>query len=182
MAKWKKEALSEIVRIKALAMDVDGVLTDGSIIWDSAGRESKVFNAKDGLGLSLAKTAGFYLIWITGRESLVVKIRAEELGVDVLLQGAREKGRVLLEACERLNISPREVAYIGDDLNDLPVLEMVGLRIAVGDAVEEVKGKAELVLDKEGGKGAVREAVEEILKKRGIYEETVQRFLKGLEG
>lgn len=162
-------------------MDVDGVLTDGGIIWDSSGREAKIFNAQDGLGISLAKCSGFLIIWITGRNSPVVEKRAEELGVDLLLQGARGKARALKDACQQLRISPKEVAYIGDDLNDLPAISLAGLKIAVGNAVEEIKQSADLVLEKEGGKGAVREAIEEILRKKGQYEEAVKLFLLRLE-
>ncbi len=183
MAHWKKEVstVSLVESIKGLAMDVDGVLTEGSIIWDSEGRESKIFNAQDGLGISLAKTAGLFIIWITGRNSIVVDKRAEELGVDLLIQGARGKAKALREACYQLGISPREIAYIGDDLNDLPALLLAGLKIAVGNAVEEIRDIADLILEKEGGRGAVREAIEEILKKQGKYEEARKLFLQKLE-
>lgn len=162
-------------------MDVDGVLTDGSIIYDSAGYESKMFNAQDGLGISLAKCLGLFIIWITGRNSTVVEKRAEELGVDLLAQGTRAKAKALRDACNQLGISPNEIAYIGDDLNDLPAISLSGLKIAVGNAVDEIKEIADLVLDKEGGKGAVREAIEEILRKQGKYEEARKFFLQKLE-
>ncbi|MBC7326603.1 HAD hydrolase family protein [bacterium] len=179
---WKKDVpLSLIKNLKAIAMDVDGVLTDGGIIWDSAGRESKIFNAQDGLGISLAKTAGLHIIWITGRESSVVEKRAKELGVDLLIQGARGKSKALRQACETLALSPEEIAYIADDLNDFPAFSLVGLKIAVGNAAKEIKESADLLLEKEGGKGAVREAIEEILRKRGKYEEIIKLFLEKLE-
>lgn len=162
-------------------MDVDGVLTDGSIIWDSAGNESKMFNAQDGLGISLAKCSGLFILWITGRNSTVVEKRAQELKVDLLIQGAKGKAKALKDACNQLGISTYEIAYIGDDLNDLPAISISGLKIAVGNAVEEVKNIADLVLVKEGGKGAVREAIEEILKKQGKYEEACKLFLQKLE-
>jgi len=182
MAYWKKEIpLSLIKNLKGIVMDVDGVLSDGGIILDSAGRESKAFNAQDGLGISLAKCSGLLIIWITGRDSVVVERRAEELGVDFLVQGAKGKTSALRDACQRFDISPKEIAYIGDDLNDFLAISLAGLKIAVGNAVEEIKQLADLVLEKEGGKGAVREAIEEILKKQGKYEEAIRLFLQTLE-
>jgi 3-deoxy-D-manno-octulosonate 8-phosphate phosphatase (KDO 8-P phosphatase) len=182
MAKWRKGFHpSWIKSIKALVMDVDGVLTDGGIIYDSSGNEAKVFNAQDGLGISLAKKAGLLIIWITGRNSPIVERRAKELGVNFLIQGAKGKARALREACEKLKISPEEVAYIADDLNDYPAYILSGLKIAVGNASEEIKERADLLLTKEGGKGAVREAIEEILRKQGKYEEARRLFLEELE-
>jgi 3-deoxy-D-manno-octulosonate 8-phosphate phosphatase (KDO 8-P phosphatase) len=103
------------------------------------------------------------------------------LGVDFLVQGAKGKARALREACEELKISPEEVAYIADDLNDYPAYILAGLKIAVGNASEEIKERADLLLTKEGGKGAVREAIEEILRKQGKYEEACRLFLEELE-
>jgi 3-deoxy-D-manno-octulosonate 8-phosphate phosphatase (KDO 8-P phosphatase) len=182
MAKWRKGFNPSLIKsIKALVMDVDGVLTDGGIIYDSSGNEAKVFNAQDGLGISLAKKAGLLIIWITGRNSPIVERRAKELGVDFLVQGAKGKARTLREACEKLKISPEEIAYIADDLNDYPAYILSGLKIAVGNADEEIKERADLLLTKEGGKGAVREAIEEILRKQGKYEEARRLFLEELE-
>ncbi|MGC8842701.1 MAG: KdsC family phosphatase [bacterium] len=182
MAQWKKDfSLSQLLNIKALAMDVDGVLTDGGIILESSGQEAKIFNAQDGLGISLAKKAGLRIIWITGRSSPLVDKRAKELEVDLLIQGAKGKARALKEACQALKISLKEVAYIADDLNDYPAFSLAGLKIAVGNAVEEIKEKADLLLSKEGGRGAVREAIEEILRKQERYEEARKLFLQALE-
>jgi 3-deoxy-D-manno-octulosonate 8-phosphate phosphatase (KDO 8-P phosphatase) len=182
MAHWKKDfPLPLLQSIKAIVMDVDGVLTDGGIIYDSSGNEAKVFNAQDGLGISLAKKVGLLIIWITGRNSSVVERRANELGVDFLVQGARGKAKALREACRSLKLSPKELAYIADDLNDYPAYMLAGLKIAVGNASEEIKEKADLLLSKEGGKGAVREAIEEILRRQGKYEEARRLFLEELE-
>ena len=182
MAKWRKDFHLPLIKsIKALVMDVDGVLTNGGIIYDSAGNEAKVFNAQDGLGISLAKKGGLLIIWITGRNSSVVDMRAKELGVDLLIQGAKGKAKALREACKSLNLSLNEVAYIADDLNDYPAFILAGLKIAVGNASEEIKERADLLLSKEGGRGAVREAIEEILQKQGKYEEACRLFLEELE-
>jgi 3-deoxy-D-manno-octulosonate 8-phosphate phosphatase (KDO 8-P phosphatase) len=170
--------------IVLLAMDVDGVLTDGSITWgvDAGGMllELKSFNVKDGLGISLARAAGLRIAWITGRTSPIVEGRAAELGVHEVCQWARNKQRVLEEVTARMGLAREQVLYIGDDLNDLPAFAVAGVRVAVADAVEAVREQADWVTTTPGGRGAVREVVETVLRAQGRWEEGLQSFLSRL--
>ena len=156
-------------RVRGLFLDVDGVLTDGSIIFDPQGRETKIFNVKDGLGIRMALKAGLRVALITGRRSPVVDLRAAELGVNEVHQGVRDKVAVFTSILEKWVITPREAAYVADDLPDLPVLRLVGLAVAVADAGREVLETAHMVTRLKGGKGAVREAVEYILRAQGLW-------------
>jgi len=154
----------KLLRIKVLAMDVDGVLTDGGIILGSGGTEYKVFNVQDGMGITLARMAGLKTAIITGRSSDSVAKRAKELEFDAVFQGARRKRDAFHKMEQQFGVSAEEVCYIGDDLLDLEVIRMVGVGAAVADARDEVKREADLVTRAFGGKGAVREVVEIILK------------------
>ncbi|MFN3651947.1 MAG: KdsC family phosphatase [Armatimonadota bacterium] len=168
-----------------LAMDVDGVLTDGRIGWaaDAAGAltELKSFNVKDGLGISVALAAGLHVAWITGRLSPIVERRARELNVTEVVQWARNKRTALEELRGRLGLGRDEVLYLGDDLNDLPAFDAAGVRVAVADAVADVRRSADWITKTPGGHGAVREVVEELLQSRGEWEPAVQAFLARLE-
>ncbi len=180
------ERQARLAAIRLLAMDVDGVLTDGTIVWSArpqggAVLESKAFSVKDGLGLSLARLAGLQVAWITGRTSSVVERRAVELGVSELHQWARHKGLVLEEIKRRHGLPARAVAFVGDDLNDVPAFKASGLRIAVADAAPEVVEMADWVTRAPGGRGAIREVVEAILRAQGRWEEVVTRFYQRLE-
>jgi 3-deoxy-D-manno-octulosonate 8-phosphate phosphatase (KDO 8-P phosphatase) len=172
--------MERLKRIKLLAMDVDGVLTDGSMILGSKG-EVKVFDAHDGLGITLALESGLEIAWITGNNSESVAKRAEALGVTNLFLGARYKSVAIGEIARQKGLKLTEIAYIGDDLNDLPALEAVGAAFAVANASAEAKAAADFVTDKSGGHGAVREAIEMILKAQGRWEEGVQLFLARLQ-
>jgi 3-deoxy-D-manno-octulosonate 8-phosphate phosphatase (KDO 8-P phosphatase) len=172
--------------VRLLAMDVDGVLTDGSIVWSARPQggpllESKSFSVKDGLGLTLARVAGLQIAWITGRTSGVVERRAVELGVTELHQWARNKRLVLEEIKGRHALPAAAVAFIGDDLNDAPAFKASGLRIAVADAAAEVREQADWVTVASGGHGAVREVVEAILRAQGRWEEILGRYYERLE-
>jgi 3-deoxy-D-manno-octulosonate 8-phosphate phosphatase (KDO 8-P phosphatase) len=147
--------VEKLKRIKLLAMDVDGVLTDGSMIVSAEG-DTKVFNVYDGLGIGLAMAAGLEVVWITGNVSPAVARRAESLGITELFQGARYKSVALLQIAETQGLALEEIAYIGDDLNDLPALESAGVGFAVANAVSEVKDAADIVTAQPGGRGAVR--------------------------
>jgi 3-deoxy-D-manno-octulosonate 8-phosphate phosphatase (KDO 8-P phosphatase) len=172
--------------LRLLAMDVDGVLTDGRITWgvsmDGALHEMKSFDVKDGLGISLALAAGLQIAWITGRQSPLVERRAQELGVTHLCQGARDKRAVLGVLIQRLGLSSEQVLYIGDDLNDLPAFAAAGTRVAVADAVDALKSAADWVTAAAGGRGAVREVIDGVLSAQGLAEEAVRLFLERLEG
>lgn len=157
-------------RVRLLALDVDGVLTDGRLIYGPEGEKTKVFHVHDGLALVAARRAGVKVVIITARSSGAVAIRMSELGVDVLLQGVSDK-RVSCEALlSQFGISATEVAYMGDDLPDLPIFRLVGLAIAPANAAPEVKALAHLVTERAGGEGAVREAVCKILATQGKWE------------
>jgi 3-deoxy-D-manno-octulosonate 8-phosphate phosphatase (KDO 8-P phosphatase) len=167
-------------RIKLIAIDVDGVLTDGKIVY-SGETEAKNFAVLDGLGITLARRAKVEIAFISVRESEPTLRRARDLGVIELHQGVRRKWDCLKEIMRRYGFSPEEVAYIGDDLVDLVPMRKIGLPIAVANAVSEVKEAAAMVTEKKGGEGAVREAIEFILKAKGVWEETFNRYLSELE-
>ena len=166
---------NKIKDIKALVLDVDGTMTDGSIYISEHGEAMKRFDVKDGLGISLLVNAGIAVAVITGRKSQIVLERARELKISEVVQGAAKKGQAMEELAARQGISVEEIAYIGDDLNDLPALAVAGCSFCPADAVEEVKEKCHIVLKHNGGFGAVREAAEIILKAQGKYEDVVQK-------
>jgi len=174
---------ARLAAVRLLAMDVDGVLTDGRIIWSAGGSElieTKAFDVKDGLGISLARAGGIRIAWITGRASALVAHRARELHVERLLERVRDKGAALVELGAEWGIAAAETAFIGDDLNDLLAFRRAGLRIAVADATKEVREAADWVTAAPGGRGAVREVVEALLQARGVWEAAQERFLTAL--
>jgi 3-deoxy-D-manno-octulosonate 8-phosphate phosphatase (KDO 8-P phosphatase) len=149
--------------IKLLILDVDGVMTDGSIIYDSQGNEYKVFNVQDGTGIELLRENGIRVAFITGRFSPIIARRASELGVEDVFQGVREKVSPLCELISKYKFIKEEICAMGDDLLDIPLLEGVGVPVAVLNARPEVKKIAKYVTNVSGGKGAVREVSELIL-------------------
>jgi 3-deoxy-D-manno-octulosonate 8-phosphate phosphatase (KDO 8-P phosphatase) len=162
-------------KIRVLLMDVDGVLTDGRI-WllsrrDGSASEIKGFSAYDGAGLKLARAAGLRTGLITGRESSAVSQRARECEIEFVYQHRATKLGALEEILQATGASPQEVAYVGDDLPDVPVMERVGLAVAVANAVPEVKRAAHVVTARSGGEGAVREVIELIVKAQGKWDE-----------
>ena len=160
-------------KVRLLLMDVDGVLTDGRVyLQEFPGGEvleMKVFHSQDGAGLKLARLAGLRLGVITGRNSAAMTRRAQENGMEFVYQGREEKGPAYEEILRRAQASDDEVAFVGDDLPDLPVLRRAGLAVAVANAVPEVKGVAHFVTQRHGGEGAVREVIEFILKAQGKW-------------
>jgi 3-deoxy-D-manno-octulosonate 8-phosphate phosphatase (KDO 8-P phosphatase) len=165
-------------RIKLLLMDCDGVLTDGRIWLTPGGGEQKSFNTHDGLGLSLLHRAGLKSGIISGRDSESVARRAAELGIEFVRQGDEQKVPVFEKILTEAQVSVDEVAYIGDDLTDVPIMRRVGLSVAVANAVAEVREQAIHVTRAKGGKGAVREVVELILKAQGRWSNIVNDYLK----
>ena len=163
-------------KIKLLLLDVDGVMTDGGIILDSSGGEIKAFNEKDGHGIKLLMRAGVEVGILSGRESPVVTRRAEELGISLVKQRSLNKAGTFREILEERSLKEEEVAYIGDDLTDLPVLRKAGLSAAVADAVEEVKKEVDYITTQPGGKGAVRELIELLLKSQDKWDMVTQRY------
>ncbi len=159
---------SRAARVQVVIFDVDGVLTRGDIIYGPDG-EWKVFNVQDGHGFTLARRAGLRTAILTARKSKAVAQRAADLSVDVLIQGAHNKAEGLTEILQRLELSAASACYVGDDLVDLPALRLVGLPVAVANAVPEVKARAAWITRGRGGEGAAREVIEHILKSRGLW-------------
>jgi 3-deoxy-D-manno-octulosonate 8-phosphate phosphatase (KDO 8-P phosphatase) len=164
--------------IKLLLLDVDGVMTDGSVWIDDRGRETKRFHVRDGLGIQAAGRSGLTVGLLTARTSRATAARARELGIELLIQGATDKRAALHEACMFAETDRSQIAYLGDDLYDLPVLEAVGYPMAVADAATEVRQRARFVTTLPGGHGAVREAIEHLLRPTGRWEALVQSFLR----
>lgn len=168
--------LKKARRVRLLILDVDGVMTDGSIIYSKNEVETKAFNVKDGHGIKLFMTAGLEVAIITARTSELVERRAKDLGVKLLYQGVAEKQKAFNEILELKSIDPIETAYIGDDVIDLPVLSRVGFSATVSDAVAEVLSTVDYVATLPGGRGAVREVVEVILKAQGLWDGLMKRY------
>ena len=172
---------NRLADIRLLALDVDGVLTDGTFAYDDAGGELKQFHVADGLGLVLLRLQGVEVAWISGRKSAIVERRAQELGVTSVSQGIRDKRVALHQIAEALQIPLASTAYVGDDWNDLPAFAAAGIRIAVANAVAEVREQADVVTGRAGGQGAVREVCELLLDARGEREACLNAYLKTLE-
>ncbi len=170
------ELTEKIRKVKVLMLDVDGVLTDGRIIISDDGQETKCFNVRDGHGLKLIQRAGIEVIFLTGRTSKVVEHRARELGIKKVHQGVLDKLSVFNEILAEEGLVPGQVAYAGDDIVDLPVLSRVGFSITVSDAHDEVLKAVDLVTKNPGGRGAIREVCEMILKTQGKWEELMGRY------
>lgn len=154
-------------RLRWLLLDVDGVLTDGRLWYGADGAVAKAFDVKDGLGIELARAAGLRVGLLTGRSDAATDARARELGMDLVLRGRGDKREAFAAFLAEQGVAAEEVAYVGDDLPDLPVLAQCGLGAAPADAVEAVRRAAAVVLTRRGGRGAVRELVELILLWRG---------------
>lgn len=166
------------VHIKTLILDVDGVLTDGHILINDRGEEFKSFHVRDGQGLKLLMHAGIEVMIVSGRKSDAVLHRAKELGIRDVYQGVKDKGALLKRLVKQKKLESQHLCCIGDDLADLPLFRQAALSIAVADAAPEVRQEAGIITESGGGKGAVREACEIILKSLGIWEKTLSSFLK----
>ncbi len=163
--------------IELIVLDVDGCLTDGKITYSSSGDELKSFSVKDGLAIATWIRMGKRVVIITGRESKIVQKRANELKVDRVFQGVRYKREKLDEVLDIFGLEYDSVAAIGDDLNDLKMLKSCGYSFAPNDAVSEIRDSVDFVLNQNGGDGAVREMIELIVKKDGLYERFLQEWL-----
>ena len=168
----------KLSRIRLLLLDVDGVLTDGRIIFDNQGNELKAFDVKDGHGLKLLQRAGIKVGIITGRQSQVVSRRAAELGIEILHQKALTKLKPYEEILREEGLSDDQVAYVGDDLVDLPILRRVGFSVTVADAVPDLLTLVDYVTQKPGGRGAVREVCDLLLKQTGRWDELTCRYFE----
>jgi len=164
------------LNIQLLVLDVDGVLTDGGIIRDDAGQQLKRFHVRDGAGIVMWKRLGKDVAIITGKESEVVKHRAAELGIEHVMQNVGNKQEAYAQLLEELDLTDAQVAYVGDDLPDLPVMKKVACAIAVADAVEEVRAVAKYVTKYPGGYGAVRDAIEYLAKEMNLWQLVLERY------
>jgi len=164
-------------QIRLLVLDVDGVLTDGRIVIDATGMETKRFHVRDGLGIQLWRLLGYEVAIITGRSSTSVQHRATELGIRHVFQGVSDKVAVFGELLKDLDLQASQAAVMGDDLPDLPMLRVAGYPMAVADASEAVRDTAEFVTTRPGGCGAVREAIEHLLKLEDRWEEALAFFV-----
>lgn len=180
MSETKQNFAERLSVVRLLAMDVDGVLTDGSLTLGGAEGETKRFHVQDGLGIQLVRHGGLRVAWISGRQSAVVERRAEELGIDHLYQKVTNKSVPLAELRNAYALTEAQIAYIGDDVNDLPAFGSVGVRFAPANAVPEIKGAADFVTEREGGQGAVREVCDTLLKAQGVYNDALTVYLAAL--
>jgi len=169
---------SSIANIKLLLMDVDGVLTKGDILYGPRQMEIKVFNIRDGMGITLAKAAGLRVGVITGRKCEAVQRRCSELGFDIILQGCPDKMAGYQAIKQKFGYADDKIAYIGDDIQDLPVLQCVGVPLGVNNSVSEVKKLCIFVATQQGGKGAVREIIDWLLDSQNTKINAIKNVLK----
>ena len=173
-----REVTARARKIRLLVMDVDGVLTDGRMVLSDRGDELKMFHTHDGIGLALAHRAGLKTAMVTGETSPIAKARGAKLGVGTVVLGARRKGEVVEMLLAEHGVSADALAYIGDDLLDLPALQRAGLAVAVADAVADVRAAAHVVTKAAGGHGAVRECVELLLRAQGVWDTVYRAFVE----
>lgn len=166
-------------KIRLLAFDVDGVLTDGMLYYGPSGDGMKAFSVRDGMGISLARAAGLKTAIITGRMSEMVVKRAADLHIDFVVQNAGQKVKAMEKLCQNQGISLAEVAYMGDDLNDAALIQLAGLGAAPADGCVEARQYADFVSVYDGGHGALREFVEYILKEQEQWQDVVASYLQG---
>jgi 3-deoxy-D-manno-octulosonate 8-phosphate phosphatase (KDO 8-P phosphatase) len=166
--------------IELLVFDVDGVLTQGEIVYADSGAEAKAFDVKDGLGIRVAGGAGLQMALMTGRISPVVQRRARDLRIGEVLQRVGDKAAALRALAAEKGIPLARIAFMGDDLNDQEAMRIAGVGIAPADAVPEIRDEADLVTDAPGGRGAARQAVEAILRSQGRWEQAAASYLEGL--
>lgn len=172
------ETRERVERVKLLVLDVDGVMTDGRLIYHDDGTESKAFDVRDGHGIKMLKQAGIETALISGRSSPLVEKRAADLGITEVVQGVRDKIPILETLLSKKNLKLEEVAYVGDDVVDLPLMNRVGLAVVVADGSEYLFDTAHYVTLAPGGRGAVREVVELILGVRGLWDEVARPYFE----
>jgi len=168
--------LEKLKKIKLLLLDVDGVLTDGRIIYDSKGRDSKFFDVHDGMGVYLLKKAGIKTILITAKGSRAIRPRARDMQVEAVFENISPKTAVLDEILKKYKVTTDEMCFVGDDLVDLCLMKRVGFSIAVFNACPEIKQASHYITLREGGRGAVREVAELILKAQGKWEKALKDY------
>lgn len=173
----RKALIEKAANIKLAVFDVDGVLTDGKLILGENGNEYKSFHVRDGHGLVMLLESGCKIAVITARSSKIVAERMESLGIEYVYQGEKDKGARLMKLIAELGLEREQVAYVGDDVIDLPAMIKVGLPIAVADARPEVKQHADWITEDRGGQGAVREVCELIMKAQGKFDDRIKTYL-----
>ena len=174
--KISDEALDRARQVKLIIFDVDGVLTDGGIYHGANGELFKSFHCRDGFGITLAQSCGIKTAIITGRKSVMTANRAAELKISAVMQGQMNKRDAYKMLKAQFNLTDAQICYVADDVIDLPVFVQVGFRAAVGDAAEDVKERAHFVANNFGGRGAVREIIEFILKAQGLWQAIIERY------
>ena len=167
-----------IHKIKLVMLDNDGVLTDGRIVYGDYGDELKFFDVQDGFGVVLLGRAGLKTAIISAKKSRINTRRVKELAVDMIYQNASDKLAIFEKALKKFKVQPNQVCYVGDDLIDLPVMKRAGFAVAVANAVEEVKKAAHYCTERSGGRGAVREVADMILKSQGLWTEVTERYFR----
>ncbi len=172
-----QDILQRAQKIKLVLFDVDGVLTDGSLFFGDDGQEYKAFYSRDGLGIKLLQRTGVEVGVITARQSQLVVHRMKNLGIEHFYQGRLDKTIAFKEILEKLNLTPQQTAYAGDDVIDLPVMTQVGLAVAVQDAHPFVKKHAHWITEHNGGRGAARDLCELIMEAQGSHKEQLNSFL-----
>lgn len=177
MLDLKPEQLDKIKQLKLLILDVDGVLTDGRLFFDEHGKEYKCFHARDGHGIKLLQQSGVEVAVISGRKSQSVAIRMQNLGVKHVYQGHENKRAAFAELLQNLNLRPEQVAHVGDDVLDLPIMLQAGFAVAVFDAHFAVKQRADWCTQSPGGLGAVREVCDLIMQVHGTFDVMLQTYL-----
>jgi 3-deoxy-D-manno-octulosonate 8-phosphate phosphatase (KDO 8-P phosphatase) len=174
LPRYSKEQIKKASLVKAIFFDVDGVLTDGRIIYDDSGREIKSFSVKDGLIVSHLKKAGIITGAISGRDSAAVTRRCSELKIDFCHQGIIDKAGTFEKLVKHYKLKHKEVAYIGDDINDLPVLRLSGLSVCPADTYDYIKEQVDLVAYAKGGGGVFREVADLVLASKGLFDKIVK--------
>ncbi len=178
LSAYTKEQIRKAAEIKAIFFDVDGVLTDSRIIYDDTGKEIKNFNVKDGQIISHLKKAGIIVGAISGRDSKVTSLRAAELKFDFCHQGILDKADTFQKLVNHYKFKNKEVVFIGDDINDLPVFRIAGLSVCPADTFDYIKEQADLVTYTKGGRGVLREVADLVLAARGEFEKLLERKKK----
>lgn len=176
MTPKKPADIEKLKHVKMLLLDVDGVMTDGGIIYDDRGDEIKKFHVKDGLGIRMLILSGIQIGIVTGRSSPALNHRCSNLGITIVFDGVKKKAVVLDEIIRSQAVSPDQIAFVGDDLPDLPLMRRVGLGIAVANAHPSVIREAHMVTIAKGGNGAVREVCDAVLKAQGLWEKALEWF------
>lgn len=168
--------IEKLKHIKLLILDVDGVMTDGKLYFDGQGETLKAFNSKDGLGIKMLLDNDIHVTIISGRDSDIVRSRAKELGIDTLFLGQHSKIAAFHECLKKYQLTAEQIAYIGDDVNDLPVMKQVAVSVAPADAFEDIKAISAWVSQRNGGDGVVREVCDQLLKAQGKWQQAISTY------